>query len=278
VNLTAVLPSIADDVVQNYWAEKYIVAVGLPLYGYKLDTTIMNNYSDSTFRADVQPKRDVLAVYLIRAARLAPCCVGNVTTDCSICKNRTFNDVSADNWAWPYIDAMVEHGYMSGYAVDNTFRPSETFKISVLKKVLFNMGIANAYPPGLQEHYTNEHKITLTDDFIVTREMMAAFLAYNLKLPGESDYPSVYLQWLFPIDPNAGFDFGYEIWRFDPGATDWSLLYVQDPPEQGMEVGSDLGMFYDKSVAGGKTYSYNVYLFNRDGDYSAPATVSISVP
>lgn len=256
VNLTAVLPSIADDIPQNYWAEKYIVAME--------DGGIMNNFNlDSTFRPTVEIQRDQLAVWIARIVaggndKVPP---GPATP--------TFSDVDTAYWAYKYIEYCKSQGLISGYS-DGTFRPYEKVKLSVLKTILTRMGKGTANPPGLPAG--------ITDSSNVTREIFAAFVAYNLNLPGEGDYPSVYLQWNFPVDPNAGFDFGYEIWRLDPGATDWTLLYVEDPPEQGMEVGSDLGMFYDKSMTGGKNYTYNIYLMNRAGDYSAPATVSISVP
>jgi hypothetical protein len=272
-------------IVQNYWAEKYIVAVEQPNFGASGTEKIMTNYTDSTFRSDLEINRGTLAVYLGRAIKTKPCCNDIYTEDCRSCSTyQRFSDVSLTDsnwtWAWPYIEALAQDGILGGYP-DGTFRPFEKVKISTLRTLLQRVKYANVYPPGLQEHYANEHKTTpLTDDSFVTREMMAAFVAYNLKLPGESDYPSVYLQWLFPIDPNAGFDFGYEIHRNPPFPVDeqGKDFYVQDPPEQGMEEGSDLGMFYDKSMTGSGTYTYYVYLFNRDGDYSAPATVSITVP
>lgn len=107
---------------------------------------------------------------------------------------------------------------------------------------------------------------------------MAAYMAFNAKLLGESPYPSVYLQWNFPSDASAGFDFGYEVWRSDPSNPEFTLQYTQDPPEEGMEEASDLGMFYDKSVAPSQTYTYKVLLMNRAGDYSNPGQVSIKVP
>ncbi len=79
---------------------------------------------------------------------------------------------------------------------------------------------------------------------------------------------------------NAGFDLGYEIWRYDPVTAEYSLVYTQDPPEEGMEEASDLGMFYDTTVSPGQTYTYKVILMNRDGDYSNSTTLNppITIP
>ena len=192
------------------------------------------------------------------------------------CGGMVYKDItSSSNYAWacPQIETVAKLGYFNGTAWAPTnpagyFSPGSQFNVAVLKKILTNAGITTNTPPGY----------TCGDTCLTSRASAAAYMAYNAKLPGESPYPSVYLQWNFPSDPNAGFDFGYEVWRYDPVTADYSLVYTQDPPEQGMEEASDLGMFYDKTVFPGQTFTYKVLLMNRAGDYSDAAQVSIKVP
>ena len=105
----------------------------------------------------------------------------------------------------------------------------------------------------------------------LTRAGAAAMLAYTLRLPMSP--PSVYLQFDFPQSANAGFDFGYEVQRKFEFESSWKKIWVQDPPEEGMEEASDFGMFYDSSISDtsgwrGRWFDYRVYLFNRAGDHS----------
>jgi hypothetical protein len=305
LNLTAVLPSAADDMPQNHWAQKYVDAIIknatfgagkneqiIAPYLYDSTGTIVNTPGPTVasvkFMPDTPITNEQMAFYMVRLKMISPGgCTGNV-----------YKDVNSSNsyaWACPQIEAAAKAGYFNGtvFAPTSTpgnFSPGSQFNVSTFKKILTNAGVGTASPPGY----------TCTDSCITTRVIAAAYMAYNAGLAvasGSSNnscgdhclvgqaaaatatstsndpYPSVYLQWNFPSDPNAGFDLGYEIWRLDPSASAYNLLYVQDPPEQGMEEGSDLGMFYDKSVAKGQKYTYMVLLMNRVGDYSNSASL-----
>jgi hypothetical protein len=262
LNLTATLPGAADDILYNHWAFKYVDAV-------IKDGTIMPIYNKTDcqeggvceFRPNYTISRDQIAVYAVRIKGIATC----PHPQCE----QTFSDVPPSHWAYPYIEAAYRAGLLSGVASD-PYEPAETVQVLDIRRVLRNCGYSSATtvnPPGLPSDITN------TSD--LTRVVTAAYIAYNMNLAGDDPFAAVYLQWDFPEDPNAGFDFGYEVWRHSTGEAEATLLYVQDPPEEGLEEGSDFGMFYDKTVEGGKTYTYYVKIFNRAGDYSAPAQVTI---
>ena len=271
LNLQAVLPSVADDMAQNHWAQNYVDAVTQAKYGPgKNEALISLSQPDSnglvTFRPDVPLSNELLAIYLLRLKGLSP----------TACSGKIYKDINSASWG-PFC-ADIELAYQLGFfkgtvfspgASSGYFNPGSQFNVSIFKQILTNAGYTTNTPTGFP-----------CDDTCnpTTRAHAAAYFAFNANLPGESPYPSVYLQWNFPSDPKAGFDLGYEVWRLDPGASEYNLQYTQDPPAEGMEEGSDLGMFYDKSVAPGQTYTYKVLLMNRAGDYSAPDQVSIEVP
>jgi len=299
LNLTAVLPSVADDVAQNHWAQSYVDAVTQSKYGAAKNEPIIALYpADANglvkFLPDSAITNEQVAFYMVRLKGINP---GGA------CSGMVYKDVtSSSNYAWacPQIETAAQLGYFNGTPFAPTtpsgyFSPGSQLNVSIFKTILTNAGVTANTPPG----YTcNDSCIPCNDSCITSRVIAAAFMAYNTGIAtaamssgdacgdnclvsqpavagvtstGTDVYPSVYLQWNFPSDPNAGFDLGYEIWRLDPGASEYNLLYTQDPPEQGMEEASDLGMFYDKSVAKGQKYTYMVLLMNRVGDYSNSA-------
>jgi len=291
INLTATLPSAADDMAQNHWAQSYVDAVTKYIYGvgknepimapimYDANGLIVNtpgaNVAKINFTPDVPIFNEQVAFYILRLKGISV----------SGCSGMVYKDItSSSNYAWAcsQIEAAAEAGYFNGTPFAPTtpagyFNPGSRLNVSIFKKILTNAGVTTNKPDSYP--YLNANGTT-NDSYITSRVIAAAFIAFNAKLSGTSPYPSVYLQWNFPSDPNAGFDFGYEVWRYDPKTADWSLVYVQDPPEQGMEEASDLGMFYDKTVFPGQTftYKYKVLLMNRAGDYSGASQVTIKVP
>lgn len=274
VNLTATIPGLADDVNYRHWAYTYIDAVFKTKTDIEEDETqtIMSNYPDLLFRPSAPVSRDQAAVYIARALNIPKC-----GSNCPV----SFADVPRDYWAYPYIEALYQGGYIDGYGYAGAnWNPSEKANVGFFRKIFDRANLPFDNPPGKDwDYYT-----------YLTRDKMASLIAYNLELPGDEPYPSVYLQWDFPESEEAGFDFGYEVWREEqfPSYEDRGpqLFYVYDPPEQGLEEASDFGMFYDKDIKNEDTppsknwagwYTYTVYLFNRDGEYSAPAVVSIYI-
>ena len=203
------------------------------------------------------------AFYLARALNVQPC------FGCSV----SFSDVSASDWFGPYMEALYRGGYLDGYS-PGLFGPNEYASVAMFSKALLRANYPfNPPPEGTYWDFDPASQLTL-----VTRAGAAAMLAYNMHLP--VDPPSVYLQFDFPENADAGFDFGFEVYRKYEFDTDWTRMYVADPPEQGMEEASDFGMFYDKTIAdtpnwGGHFFYYRVVLFNRNGDRSSPADISV---
>ncbi|MBM2820713.1 MAG: hypothetical protein HW405_473 [Candidatus Berkelbacteria bacterium] len=270
MNLTVTIPGVADDPVNyTYPFYTYIDAVTSKTASVDNNSPIMTMYVSSvdgskTFRPLNTAGKDQLAVWMLRALNIPKC-----SQDCA----QNFVDVPKSHWAYPYIQALYQQGVLGGlWRSDSTgayYDPANTATVYQLKKMFNNLRIAPANPPG----------VTIPPDSSnLTRQVAAGLLAHNFHFPGEARAPSIFLQWDFPTDTNSGFDWGYEVWRQKTGETEPTLLYVQEPPEQGMEEGSDMGMFYDTSVLANSNYTFTIKIFNRDGEYGVPATVIINMP
>ncbi|MBM7577876.1 S-layer homology domain-containing protein [Jeotgalibacillus terrae] len=108
-----------------------------------------------------------------------------------------FNDISKDDWYYPYISALVDAGIISGYEEDQTYRPYETLTRAQMTKILSigfgfketslldnpfkDVNADSWYSPYLTELI--KHKITTgkTSELFaplsaVTRGQMAAFI------------------------------------------------------------------------------------------------------
>ncbi|ARI76505.1 S-layer homology domain-containing protein [Halobacillus mangrovi] len=89
--------------VNGHWAEDYIKAASTE--------EIITGYEDGTFQPNAHLKRSELAAILIRAYNLE----GGETDG--------FKDLSTEHWAFPYVNALLNHNITTGYE-DDTFRPS----------------------------------------------------------------------------------------------------------------------------------------------------------
>lgn len=269
-NLEVFYPSVADDVPQNFWAYKYIDAMAKTQPGY--DGPIMGfvGSSDSSNWApqESQTKERAL-VHVVKALKIPPC------SD-SICPLR-FSDVPSTSWSAPYIRAADKAGLLKCNAMTGTtwcpvatsiFNPtqsggatSDPLRALFITTLLYNAGKPYAYPTGAA--YNNASPLT--------RAITAAILASNLNLPGDLPKPNILLRFQYPESEATGFDLGFEVYRKKAFESESTLLFSQAPPEEGMVEGSDFGLFYDTSLEWNTSYYYDVYLINRDGEYSTAA-------
>lgn len=272
-NLEAFLPSVANDIPQNYWAYKYIDAV----LKYKVPATgeymipllgTMSEEEDNTYFGPAKTIDDfALGVFASRIANIAPktTCAGNY-----------YSDLPASHWACEYIEAAADNNVYWGTYKPSKASPLNTFDedtskpatVGRLKGILWHLGISQNMPPGMP---------AVSDNDDLTRERFAAYTAFNMSLPGDDPRRSVLLRFLYPRNDEIGFDLGYEIYRQAPAESNPTYIFGVDPPENGLTEAADFGLAYDHPEKSG-TYIYSVYFFNRDGEYTNPASITVNVP
>lgn len=93
---------VFSDVPSNHWASGYIGAV--------TKAGIMIGDENGLFQPDSQLTREEMAAVLVRVFQLT----GTST--------KTFSDVSAKSWSYPYVEKLVANNIAYGYP-DGTFRP-----------------------------------------------------------------------------------------------------------------------------------------------------------
>lgn len=71
--------------------------------------------------------------------------------------------------------------------------------------------------------------------------------------------------------------YGYEIFRQAPGQTERELIWTIDPLEEGVSEGTGGGVFFDQTVDIGSTYTYYVEAFDRAGNRSTAAQITVTV-
>ncbi|MBQ8837572.1 MAG: S-layer homology domain-containing protein [Clostridia bacterium] len=86
---------------------------------------LLNGYEDLTFRGENNIKRSELCKVLALALGL----------DVDYKSGATFSDVEITHWAYPYISALTEAGYLAGDP-DGTFRPEDNITRAELAVVL----------------------------------------------------------------------------------------------------------------------------------------------
>jgi hypothetical protein len=94
------------DLADDYWARKpieYLATLG-----------IMGGYSDKTFRPEKSVSRGELAVIMVKAKGFDPLQAAR----------QPFKDLPRGDWREPYINTVVQKGYVDGYP-DSTYRPDE---------------------------------------------------------------------------------------------------------------------------------------------------------
>lgn len=278
------LASFANDVRYNHWAYKYMEAVTRKKFGPNQDQAIINKYPDGTFRPDLLIDRASLAVFAARTLNILPC------DTCA----QDFADVPRSNWAFGYIEALYHYNQsssrpdglfscrpMPGYTwcFLESSRPQRNFYPAAgsdpsnpiygygLTTVLFyNTGRTYSYPTT-----------AYNDNSPLTRVLTAALITYNFHLPADDPVPTVYFHLVYPEDSPAGFDFGYEVWRKGLDGADDSLIWVEEPPKEGVQTEPSLSPAYDRTVVPGKTYTYDINIFDREGFYVNSVEVQISI-
>ena len=88
-----------------------------PFYGY-IETAVsrglVSGYGDGTFQPDAFVTRAQVAKILVLARGW------HANPDLVV----PLGDVTSSHWAWPYIQAALQHGVVTGYG-DNNFRPND---------------------------------------------------------------------------------------------------------------------------------------------------------
>ncbi len=135
LNLTAVLPSAADDMPQNHWAQKYVDAMIknatfgagkneqiIAPYLYDATGTIVNTPGPTVasvkFMPDTPITNEQMAFYMVRLEMISPSgCTGNVYKD--------VNSSSSYAWACPQIETAAKAGYFNGTAFAPTCKSGQ---------------------------------------------------------------------------------------------------------------------------------------------------------
>lgn len=281
--LTATLVGAADDVLYDYWAYKWIAAA--------LDGSLINmcnaDYYDENYLGDYlfSPETEISkieAIVMMARAKKIELAESYTQSFSDVLPVSTGNKRTDD--IFRYVEAAYRQGLLEGYYQTNPDGSKTLDKLGLLSindfaALLVKFGLAAnntvQYPDGFP---SVDRTTTKTN-----RAQASALVVHNANLAGanfDTDQPKgVYMEWEFPPEGDlSGYDWGFLVYRKDSAETDYQLLFDMEPQEFGTEEGSgDIGMYADDTVVAGHIYTYQVYLINRDGEYSAsPAETTIT--
>ena len=182
LNLTATLPGVADDVIYDHWAFKYIDAVTKKVAEPKNDPRInklMNfyfKYVDGEVSSwDFRPAEQLNRVQLATTASRIAYIQGKVSNPNPKCTQQIFEDVPTDSGECGYINLAHHIGWVSKGNCPQTgskpnFCPLDLATIKEFKDVLTKAGYPINNPPG----------VSFNDGSWATRDIIAGLLAYNM--------------------------------------------------------------------------------------------------
>uniref|UniRef100_UPI00047076D4 S-layer homology domain-containing protein n=1 Tax=Paenibacillus zanthoxyli TaxID=369399 RepID=UPI00047076D4 len=102
-------PMLFSDISPTHWAQKEISRLK--------EQQLIGGYSDGTFRPDKPITRGEAVKLVVRAS--------HIPVEANANPQQAPPDVPRAYWAYPYIQAAMKHGLITGY-LDGSFRPGDT--------------------------------------------------------------------------------------------------------------------------------------------------------
>jgi hypothetical protein len=146
-------------------------------------------------------------------------------------------------------------------------------KINKLQKIsLIAIGILLL--AGIGFHF-KQKSLTQTINKVLPTPTVQATTLNNIAVPTSEDQVSpgaVTLVWKIP----QADVYGFRISRTNSGATGYKNIAIFDPDPVGYAHISDGGFYTNFGLQKGTSYTYQITTFDRQGDESAPASVTIT--